>query len=178
MARAGRSIAGCACLATCLVACAGPAACARFERFALTSPAFAAGGPIPARFTCRGAGPSPPLAWTAPPAGTLSLAVEAVDPDASVRGGFTHWLGWGIPPREQMLPVGGRAPVSGANDAGGRGYTGPCPPSGVHHYHFTLYALDLRRLPLRAGAGRSEFERALRGHVLARATLVGTFAAG
>ena len=48
----------------------------------LTSPAFAAGTEIPTRYTCEGADLSPPLAWTAPPDGTRSLALVVDDPDA------------------------------------------------------------------------------------------------
>ncbi len=154
---------------------AGAGAAAQFR---LTSPAFKQGARIPVRFTCRGAGTSPPLSWTLPPKGTRSFAIELEDPDASVQGGFTHWLGWGIKASARGLAAGQAAPVSGRNGTGTLGYTGPCPPSGVHHYHFTLYALNLGRLPVAPGADRAAFQHALRGHVLARATLVGTFAAG
>jgi Raf kinase inhibitor-like YbhB/YbcL family protein len=146
--------------------------------FRLTSPVFKDGRPIPSRYTCAGANNSPPLSWTAPPSGTKSLAIEVEDPDAPLPGGFTHWLGWGIKPTARGLAAGQAAAVSGASGRGAPGYTGPCPPSGVHHYHFTLYALDVSRLPLRRGADRAAFKQALSGHVLARAKLIGTFAAG
>jgi hypothetical protein len=107
---------------------------------ALTSPAFANGGAIPVRYTCDGAGASPPLRWTAPPAGTRSFSLTVVDPDAP-GGHFVHWTASGIPASSRGLAAGGHAPREGLNGAGGRGWTGPCPPSGTHRYVFTLRAV-------------------------------------
>jgi Raf kinase inhibitor-like YbhB/YbcL family protein len=142
--------------------------------FALSSPAFAGDHGIPRQYTCDGAGRSPALRWTAPPRGTRSLALEVVDPDAP-SGTFTHWLAWGIRPSARRLAAGARPPHQGRNSAGTIGYTPPCPPPGpAHHYVFKLYALR-RPLPLRAGASRSAFDRALRGRVLRVARLVGRY---
>jgi Raf kinase inhibitor-like YbhB/YbcL family protein len=127
-------------------------------------------------YTCRGDNVSPPLRWTAPPKGTRSFALELHDPDAPLPGGFTHWLGWGIAAKARGLATGRAAPVEGANGAGEPAYTGPCPPSGVHRYVFTLFALKAP-LRLRSGADRATFRRALKGKVLARARLVGRFGA-
>ena len=107
---------------------------------ALTSPAFANGGAIPVRYTCDGAGVSPPLQWTAPPAGTRSFSLSVVDPDAP-SGRFVHWTASGIAPSARGLAAGAHAPREGLNGAGGRGWTGPCPPSGTHGYVFTLQAV-------------------------------------
>ncbi len=108
--------------------------------FALTSPAFHAGGTIPARYTCTGADVSPPLAWTAPPRGTRSFSLTVVDLDAH---GFVHWRASGIPSSARRLRAGQRPPVEGLNTFGRRGWSGPCPPagSGTHRYLFTLRAL-------------------------------------
>jgi Raf kinase inhibitor-like YbhB/YbcL family protein len=144
--------------------------------FRLTSPAFASNATIPERYTCRGDNLSPPLRWTAPPKGTKSFALELHDPDAPRAGGFTHWLAWGIRPSVRGLAVGRRAPTEGANGSGEPGYTGPCPPSGIHRYVFTLFALKAP-LTLRTGADRAAFRAALKGKVLARARLVGRFGA-
>ncbi len=95
------------------------------------------------------------------------------DPDAP-GGTFTHWLAWGIPARSRSLPAGRPAPGEGRNDAGGIGYVGPCPPSGVHRYVFRLYALRAP-LPLARGASRAQFLASLRGRVLATARLVGRY---
>src|SRR5438105_4657507 len=61
---------------------------------ALSSPAFANDAKIPDRYTCNGADLSPPLRWTAPPAGTRSFSLEVVDVNAH---GFVHWSASGIP---------------------------------------------------------------------------------
>jgi len=140
-------------------------------RFALRSPAFAPGGTIPRVYTCDGGDRIVPLRWTAPPRGTRSFALLVDDPDAP-SGSFVHRLAWGIPAAARSLP--GRAPREGTNGAGRLGWTGPCPPSGVHRYVFTLYALRAP-LPLAAGADRAAFARALRGRVLATARLVGRY---
>lgn len=55
-----------------------------------------------------------------------------------------------------------------------RSYTGPCPPDKEHRYVFTLYALDAS-LPLQEGASKDEVLAALKGHVLAQATLTGRY---
>jgi Raf kinase inhibitor-like YbhB/YbcL family protein len=142
--------------------------------FALTSPAFSNGASIPKRFTCDGAGVSPPLRWAATPRGTRSLALSVKDPDAP-GGIFVHWTAWGISPRSRELARGQRPPAEGRNSAGARGYTPPCPPSGpAHHYVFRLYALH-SKLRLAAGASPAAFDRALRGDVIATARLVGRY---
>jgi Raf kinase inhibitor-like YbhB/YbcL family protein len=142
--------------------------------FALTSPAFAAGHTIPKRYTCDGANVSPALRWTAPPRRTRSFALLLDDPDAP-SGTFTHWLAWNIKPSARRLAVGARPPRQGRTSAGGVGYTGPCPPSGpAHRYAFKLYALR-KPLPLRPGADRAAFDRALRGRVLRVTRLVGRY---
>jgi Raf kinase inhibitor-like YbhB/YbcL family protein len=121
--------------------------------FALTSPAFHAGGAIPARYTCDGSGVSPPLRWTAPPRGTRSFTLTMRDLDA----GFLHWRATGIAPSRRSLAAGAHAGHELANDFGRRGYGGPCPPSGTHRYRFELDAIGAH------------------GRVLARATLLGRY---
>jgi Raf kinase inhibitor-like YbhB/YbcL family protein len=137
-------------------------------------------GDIPARFTCSGEDLSPALAWTDPPAGTRSFALITDDPDAP-SGTFTHWVVYDLPPSARQLPEGvprtadpegGR---QGRNDFDKIGYSGPCPPPGnPHRYSFRLYALD-RKMGLRAGASKSDLERALKGHVLAQSEWIGRF---
>jgi Raf kinase inhibitor-like YbhB/YbcL family protein len=109
---------------------------------ALSSPAFSTGGTIPTRYTCDGKGVSPPLRWTAPPAGTRSMTLLVADPDAP-SGLFVHWHVTGIPPKAGSIAEGRRFPHEGLNDAGGRGWTAPCPPRGTSHtYLFVLTALN------------------------------------
>ena len=136
----------------------------------LTSPAFAAGEPIPAAHTCDGADTPPPLGWSGVPAGAQALALIVDDPDAP-RGTWLHWTVWNLPVAPGALPGAG---VEGVNDFGNVGWGGPCPPSGTHRYVFRLFALDAP-LALAEGASRAELEGAMKGHVLARAELMGTY---
>jgi Raf kinase inhibitor-like YbhB/YbcL family protein len=142
----------------------------------LTSRAFAANGPIPAAYTCRGADRSPDLAWSGIPTGSTALVLFVDDPDGR---DWVHWSVLDIDPSTTGLPAGveptADPPQQGTNDFGRVGYGGPCPPSGTHHYQFTLYALAA---PL--GLGRHPDGDAVRAaletaQVLSKVTLVGTF---
>ncbi|TWD82478.1 PBP family phospholipid-binding protein [Kribbella amoyensis] len=108
----------------------------------VTSPAFGDFDRIPARYTCDGADVSPPLAWQDVPPETQALALILDDPDAP-RGTFVHWVVLDLPPDTTELPesYSGTSVVQGKNSAGNPSYFGPCPPSGTHHYRFTVYAL-------------------------------------
>jgi Raf kinase inhibitor-like YbhB/YbcL family protein len=139
----------------------------------LTSPAFADSEPIPTKHTCDGDDVSPPLEWSGPPEGAVALALCVDDPDAG-RYPFTHWLGWSLP-LEGGLTEGEAAPAEGRNDFGAPGYRGPCPPPGKpHRYVFTICALDSEP-ELGPSDRRLSFDRAIEGHVLATAQLVGSY---
>ena len=152
--------------------------------FALTSSAFSPGGAIPAQFTCEGSDVSPPLEWTGPPAGTKGLVLIVDDPDApdpkAPRMTWVHWVLYNLPPaagrlaqgvRSSDLPEGTR---EGKNDWKRTGYGGPCPPIGRHRYFHKLYALDVV-LPDLGPATKAEVEKAMEGHVVGKAELVGTY---
>jgi Raf kinase inhibitor-like YbhB/YbcL family protein len=144
------------------------------KKLTLTSPAFPAGGQIPARYTCSGADVSPPLRWRSPPARTDAYALVVLDIDAP-GGTFVHWLAWNISSDARSLPAGAKPPLQGTNSFGRVGYGGPCPPAGkAHHYVFRLYALD-STLKLPAGSPYSELSRALQVHTILLSQLVGTF---
>jgi len=162
-----------------------PPALPTAQPFALTSSAFEADSLIPARYSCHGANVSPPLAWSAPPAGTQSLALVMEDPDAVkvVGSVWDHWLLFNLPadvlsvpegvPQKSELPDGSR---QGQNSGRGLGYGGPCPPGGqTHGYRFTVYAVDTA-LALKSGATKAEILHAIDGHILAQAQLVGRYA--
>jgi Raf kinase inhibitor-like YbhB/YbcL family protein len=143
--------------------------------FALNSEALAHGETIPRRHTCEGEDVSPALSWSDPPAGTRALALIVDDPDAPA-GTFTHWLAWNIDPLVGGLAEAEPAPAEGRNDFGSGGWRGPCSPPGhgAHRYFFRLHALDAE-LDVGSRAGRRELDRALAGHVLATAELVGRY---
>jgi Raf kinase inhibitor-like YbhB/YbcL family protein len=150
------------------------------QTLTLTSPAFASQQAIPKKYSCDGQGISPPLQWSAPPTGTKSLALIIDDPDAP-GGTFVHWVLYNLPSTTRSLPEGvpGVGDLSdgskqGRNGSGTIGYTGPCPPYGIHHYHFKLYALDTA-LDLVSGADKAQLEKAVDKHVLAYGDLVGTY---
>lgn len=149
--------------------------------FTLFSTVFSEHGFIPSRYTCSGQNVSPYLRWSAPPKGTVAYALTVTDPDAPSHT-WVHWVAYNIPGAERELS-GGVAKgnqihtggVQGLNDFHDVGYGGPCPPPGKpHRYFFTLYALNAR-LPLRPGATRRQVEQAMKGHVLAQATLIGMY---
>ena len=145
------------------------------SELAISSPAFADGQPIPPKFTADGANLSPALAFANPPAGTACFALIVDDPDAPM-GTWVHWVAWNIPSGARTIPE-GRLPagsVEGRNSWGRTGYGGPSPPSGTHHYHFKLYALD-RTLELPRTADKTALIDAMEGRVLARAQLTGTY---
>jgi len=149
--------------------------------FHLTTTAFQDGDFIPSKFTCDGLDISPALAWTEPPPGTRGIALIVDDPDAPA-GTWVHWVLYDLPGDARMLEEGvakDRQLTNGArqgrNDFGKIGYNGPCPPKGgPHRYFFKVYALD-KKTNLKAGASKAELERAMKGHILAQAEVVGRF---
>lgn len=148
----------------------------------LTSTAFKHNGDIPRRYTCDGDDISPPLAWSGVPKETNSLALIVDDPDApdpkAPRMTWVHWLLYnlpldaaGLPEDVNALPAG---TLEGINDWKRTGYGGPCPPVGRHRYFHRLYALD-RVLPDLKRPTKVALEKAMQGHVLAQAELIGTY---
>jgi hypothetical protein len=151
--------------------------------FMILSSAFNSGDSIPVLYTCDGDDISPPLLFSNVPAGTVGLAIVCDDPDAP-GGTWTHWVLFNIPASTESLPaalpVDARLPdgsQQGLNSWGRTGYGGPCPPSGTHRYFFRAYALDcVIELPSRARA--EQVLRAMEGHVLMTAELMGTYSRG
>ena len=151
---------------------------------ALSSPAFAPGGEIPARFTCEGRDLSPALDWTGVPEAAKSLVLIVDDPDApdpkAPKMTWVHWVLYNLPPTTRGLPeavAAGNLPAGtkeGTNDWKRTGYGGPCPPIGRHRYFHKLYALDTV-LPDLKRPTKKQLLAAMEGHVLAEAELVGTY---
>lgn len=154
----------------------GAAVDTTLTNISVTSTAFTDGQPIPAQFTCDGANQSPALTWSDPPAGTKSFALVVDDPDAP-SGTFRHWGVFDIPAATRSIGAGEKVGTEAHNDMGKRGYGGPCPPPGhgVHHYHFKLFALDLDKLGLPAGATVADVEQEASKHALAQGEIVGTY---
>jgi hypothetical protein len=150
----------------------------------ITSPAFANGGSIPARYTCDGADISPELRWEGEPPETRGFALIVDDPDAPDPGApkmtWVHWVVYNIPADVHMLPEDaakhGLPPVAkqGLNDWKRVGYGGPCPPIGTHRYFFKLYALDAV-LPDLGHPTKAQLLNAMKGHMLEEAQLIGTY---
>jgi Raf kinase inhibitor-like YbhB/YbcL family protein len=151
----------------------------------LTSAAFAQHAAIPTKYTCEGADVSPPLAWTNLPQGTKSLTLIVDDPDApdpaAPKMTWVHWVLYNLPPNVDGLPEGAKVLPAGTqqglNDWRRTGYGGPCPPIGRHRYFYKLYALDTL-LPDLGRPTKAALENAMKGHILGRAELVGTYQKG
>ena len=138
----------------------------------VSSPAFDNNGYIPAKYTCQGDDVNPPIAIGNIPDGTLSLALILDDPDAP-SGTFVHWVTWNIPV-EFLIGEHSSPGTEGENGAKKSGYYGPCPPSGTHHYHFKVYALDTE-LDLKKGSDKAALEKAMQGHILSQGEMIGLY---
>ncbi len=150
----------------------------------VTSSAIGADGRISLRNSAYGADLSPAMSWTPAP-GVKTYAIVLQDPDAGAPPPFIHWLIWNIPAQVRSLPehvpsdarpVAPAGAAQGRNGFGSIGYRGPKPPSGVHHYHLIVFALDAP-LSLSPGADGKALAEAMRGHVVASGEVVGTYAA-
>jgi len=141
--------------------------------------AFPEGATVPSLHTCEGADVSPALEWSGAPGETKSFAIIVDDPDAP-GGVWNHWLLFDIPASVHAIAQGfkpGKLGESGVNDFGKPGYNGPCPPKrgGPHRYYFKLFALDVAKLDVKAGAKRADLDRAMKGHILTQAQYMGRF---
>lgn len=146
----------------------------------ISSNVFLPGKPIPSKYTGDGANVSPSLAWDDVPAGTKSFALIVDDPDAP-GGTWVHWVVFNIPAAARGLPE--AMPMKdhlsdgtrqGLNNLKEAGYDGPNPPSGTHRYFFKLYALDTVFEPM-SRYGKLALLKAMDGHILAEAELMGTY---
>ena len=153
----------------------------------LTSTAFAHEGAIPKIHTCEGQDVSPQLAWSSIPESAKSLVLIVDDPDApdpaAPKMTWVHWLLYNIAPSSTGLPQGVSAEqlppgtLQGISDFGRTGYGGPCPPIGRHRYFHKLYALDITLSDLK-NPRKPEVEKAMKGHILEQAVLIGTYQKG
>jgi Raf kinase inhibitor-like YbhB/YbcL family protein len=151
----------------------------------IKSTAFAPNGVIPIKHTCEDEDVSPGLEWSGVPEGAKSLALIVDDPEApdpaAPKMVYVHWVLYDLPPATRGLPQGvtsaqlPKGAREGKSDFGRLGYGGPCPPIGRHRYFFKLYALDAVLGDLGGGATKADVERAMKGHIIEQAELVGTY---
>ena len=147
-----------------------------FGKIKVTSAAFAAGGPIAAKYTCDGAGTSPPLQWTGVPRGTSEVFMLALDLSGSSSDAI-QWSVAGISPSVTSIPEGGLpvGAVAGVNSAGKVGWGGICGTKGqLHHVGFLFYALN-RKLGLKSGFDPAEVRGGLKGATLATGLTLATY---
>lgn len=148
----------------------------------LTSPAFEAGGIIPAKYTCDGQGINPSLQIYDVPSQTQSLVLLMDDPDIpeAAKKSFNvevwdHWVVFNISPDTKNIAEGENPTgLLGKNTRGNIAYGSPCPPDGEHRYFFKLYALDII-LNIPGGSNKAEVEQAMEGHVLETTELMGRY---
>lgn len=137
-------------------------------------------------FGCSGGNVSPALVWENAPKDTKSFAVTVYDPDAPTGSGWWHWVIFNIPASVTKLPANagkldaGVAPVESIQsrtDFGAPGYGGPCPPQGdkPHRYIFTVHALKVDQLPLKADASGAMVGFYLGQNSLGKASFTATY---
>lgn len=142
----------------------------------IISSAFGDNQTIPVKYTCDGDGVNPPLEFKDVPPGAQTLALIMDDPDAPM-GIWVHWVLWNIPPQTNTVFEDSQkfgTVVQGKTSSGQNNYGGPCPPSGTHRYFFKLYALD-SKLAIPSYSGSLDLEKAMQGHILAQAQLIGLY---
>ena len=141
---------------------------------------FTEGSMIPKKYTCDGSNVSPPMRWDSVPDGTESIAIICEDPDAP-SGTWMHWILFNLPaecrelaeniPDDETLHDSTR---QGINDFGSIGYSGPCPPWGIHRYFFKIFALDCT-LDIVHLVDKDILNLAMGDHILATGQLMGRY---
>lgn len=141
----------------------------------IESPSFSNNEMIPSNYTCDGANINPPLIISGAPKDAKSLVLIVEDPDAPSKT-WVHWTIWNINPYTKEIPENTipEGAVQGVTDFGKPGYGGPCPNSGIHHYFFKLYALDIT-LNLNSSANAEDIQEAMQGHILDSSELIGIY---
>ncbi len=145
----------------------------------LESPEFENESKIPRKYGYKNENVNPSLNIEGVPEGAKSLALIMDDPDAMKPAGkiWDHWVIWNISPYTKTIQEGSvpKDASEGKNDYGELGYGGPNPPDSEHTYIFELYALDVK-LELPEGSTKKELKSSIKGHVMDKAVLKGTYA--
>jgi Raf kinase inhibitor-like YbhB/YbcL family protein len=157
--------------------------------FVLTSPDSSLVVSVPEKYTakafgCSGGNVSPALSWRGAPKGTKSFVLTLFDPDErSTPSGWWHWVVFDLPPstdhlsenagalNTRSLPPGAQ---QGRSDLGEDAYHGPCPAAGdpPHRYVFTLYALDVDKLPVAPDSSGGMVTSVVQDHLLGKAVFI------
>ncbi len=143
-------------------------------RIAVASAAFPKGGLIPVRYTCEGAGDSPPLQWGKVPAGTSQLFLLALSLTQGP-GGAIRWAVGGIPASVHgfgsgQLPAGA---VVGRSSDGKVGWAGICPANGKPQAIVVLLYALRHPLALTPGFQPSAVQTELSGDELGTGVVYG-----
>lgn len=138
----------------------------------ITSPAFKHNEYIPSKYTCEGEDINPALVLSGIPKEAKSLALIMDDPDAPM-GVWVHWVVFDMP-LVSHIEENSSPGKPGITNSGRSNYHGPCPPSGTHRYFLKIYALDTR-LNLKEGISKGQLEKAMQGHILDKAELIGLY---
>lgn len=129
-------------------------------------------------YGCRGENKAPELSWVNAPVNTKSFAIICHDPDAPKENGWYHWLVVNIPNNvthyKNSLP---KDAIETVTDFETFGYGGACPPvgHGVHHYNFTVYALDIEKLDVEKNTKPYEVEKKILSHSVAKSTITALY---
>lgn len=153
--------------------------------FSLHSDEFKNGQPLPFAIggggQCPGQNTSPQLSWKDAPKETKSFVLLIEDPQGANGLGVTHFIGYGIDSTTHQFAKNaltqGSGYIPGTNTKNVQGYSGPCPPvtGDIHNYNFTLIATDLAPAALEKGLTKDALMKALAGHTLNSAGLVGQY---
>jgi Raf kinase inhibitor-like YbhB/YbcL family protein len=135
-------------------------------------------------FGCSGGNQSPELHWSGAPAGTQSFVVTLFDRDErSTPSGWWHWVVYDLPKNIDRLPKGAGIEHSqllpaeaqqGRTDLGTDAYHGPCPAKGdpPHRYVFTVYAVNVAKLPVGPESSGAMVTSVVQDHLLGKAVFV------
>jgi Raf kinase inhibitor-like YbhB/YbcL family protein len=134
---------------------------------------FSDNSKIPSKYTCDGKNVAPRLIVSDIPSHAKVLVLIVDDSDAP-SGTWVHWTVFDVAVSSSEMEIDGSLGKEGLNDFGNVGYGGPCPPSGMHHYHFKVYALGAE-IGLARGASKKDIEAAMKGEILAEAELIGIY---
>ena len=143
----------------------------------VTSPAFGHNEPMPPQYTADGEGLSPPLKWRGVPMSAEAVVVLVEDADSPTPRPLVHAVVWDLPGSDASIPEGTLPDQRcAANDALVATWLPPDPPPGnaVHRYIFQVFALDI--VPrFESRPGRAELLDKIKGHVIAKGLLIGTY---